>query len=154
MGTEQLTQASVQEWFDYDADTGVLTCKAEYKFTIWKNGTGYLYVRVGNKDYRVHRVIWLHVYGELPKVIDHINGNRTDNRLNNLRGFTVAANNLNLGKHRDGIPPFVRFHKLTGKWEAYLSKTRSPTNKKMHLGLYESKEEAASAVANVLNTIK
>ena len=47
---------------------------------------GYLHCKVGSKHYKVHRLAWFLYYGEFPKNdIDHINGIRTDNRIENLR---------------------------------------------------------------------
>ena len=47
------------------------------------------------KHYSYHRAIWLFVYGELPKELDHIDGNPLNNRISNLRAVTRRENNLN-----------------------------------------------------------
>ena len=56
---------------------------------------GYLKVRVGYVFYYVHRLIWAHVYGEWPDEIDHIDGDRANNRLNNLRQCSHSQNSHN-----------------------------------------------------------
>lgn len=58
-------------------------------------GNGYVGVGLLGKRMQVHRLIWLIVYGEEPKCIDHINGNRTDQRISNLRNVSVEENNRN-----------------------------------------------------------
>ncbi|ARQ94894.1 putative HNH endonuclease [Acinetobacter phage WCHABP5] len=59
------------------------------------NNVGYLVVAVGKKKYLYHRVKFYLAHGYLPKVVDHINGQRTDNRLTNLRAATYSLNNHN-----------------------------------------------------------
>ncbi len=56
---------------------------------------GYLRVCISYKEYRVHRLIFLMNHGFLPKFVDHINGTRTDNRIENLRQATTQQNNRN-----------------------------------------------------------
>lgn len=56
---------------------------------------GYRHGRLAGKGYSAHRVIWLMVYGTEPDFIDHINGDRADNRLANLRDASRSDNNRN-----------------------------------------------------------
>lgn len=60
------------------------------------DGAGYLTCMLDGKHQLVHRMIYLHVCGYLPKVIDHINGDRCDNRIENLRATTNAGNQQNM----------------------------------------------------------
>src|SRR3990167_3120706 len=60
---------------------------------------GYILIRVNNDGilYRAHRLAWLYVYGFWPPAdIDHINGNRSDNRIVNLRSVTRSQNLQNM----------------------------------------------------------
>lgn len=59
------------------------------------NSDGYLKVRVGRKDYAVHRVIWFLANGTWPVEIDHINGDKSDNRIANLRDVSHSQNMAN-----------------------------------------------------------
>jgi len=55
--------------------------------------SGYKVLKVDYRQYREHRLIWLFVYGSLPKTLDHIDGNKLNNRIQNLRkdnGFDVV----------------------------------------------------------------
>lgn len=59
------------------------------------SSTGYLFVGIKNKLYRCHRLIFLMHHGHLPKYIDHINNNPSDNRIENLRVCTIQQNQFN-----------------------------------------------------------
>jgi len=66
---------------------------------IKKTGSGSIYIStsIHQKEYRLHRLAWLYMTGQFPKnVIDHINGNGTDNRWSNLRDVTHKENNRNM----------------------------------------------------------
>lgn len=91
-----------------------------------------------------HRVAWIHYYGELPpegRLIDHINGDKTDNRIVNLRLVTRQQNIHNkparggTSKHKG-----VQWNKNAKKWHA----TIRHEGKSRHLGLFDSEEEAAA----------
>src|SRR5260221_8009897 len=57
---------------------------------------GYRRISIDRKHYEAHRLAWFMTYGRWPeKQIDHINGNRSDNRIANLREANKAQNNRN-----------------------------------------------------------
>lgn len=79
--------------------------------------TGYRHVTWNNKIHKVHRLIFLLEHGYLPNEIDHINGDRLDNRIENLRDVTRSQNQFNKKQqannsgHRN-----VSWHTKTKKW--------------------------------------
>ena len=59
------------------------------------NNRGYLIITIGGKRYQAHRLIFLFHHGYLPKIIDHINQNKLDNRIENLRVASTKLNRIN-----------------------------------------------------------
>lgn len=104
---------------------------------------GHISVSIGNTRYLAHRLIWALCTEEDPGEyqIDHINGVRTDNRIENLRKVTHQQNGMNRCRaqrnSQSGIVG-VHPHKATGKWEA----TITHNGKSIFLGLHETKEAA------------
>lgn len=106
---------------------------------------GYKYIRINNILFRAHRLAWLYVNGSMPSIfIDHINGNRSDNRISNLRLATHSQNLLNTNKKSHNTSGYkgVSFYK--GKWVA---ECRSNHVRK-YLGRFETAEEASIAYIN------
>lgn len=95
-----ITQEHLKKMFDYREDgnfvrkkTGlVVTCSPTPKHR-------YLRLSVSGKPQALHRMIFLYHHGYLPKVTDHIDGDRLNNRIENLRACTQSENCLN-SKHR------------------------------------------------------
>jgi hypothetical protein len=85
-------------------------------------------------------------YGEFPEMsIDHINGIKTDNRLQNLRLATKSQNALNSKRHKDNTSGYkgVSWNKRLAKWGARIT----INGKYKHIGLFKNVEDAASAYA-------
>ena len=90
----------LKERYTYDAKRGVLVNKRKNRVVKGFNsacGYLYLYLRVdGNRHgIQLHRLVWALVYGRFPSQIDHVNGNRKDNRIENLREVTPSENDMN-----------------------------------------------------------
>ena len=89
----------LQQRYTYDAECGVVRNRKNHVVKGFDNGCGYfiLNARVDGSRHEIqlHRLVWALVYGRFPKQIDHINGNPTDNRIENLREVTTSENNLN-----------------------------------------------------------
>lgn len=106
---------------------------------------GYVNIHFYNKKLKVvrgrraHRLVWLLRYGYMPKVIDHINGNRSDNRLSNLR---VATNQENL---RNRGPNKGKKYKGVQKRRTSSYAMIGISGKNIWLGAYPTCEEAARA---------
>ncbi len=101
--------------------------------------TGYIQVSWKQKLWQLHRIVWLWHGNELIQgyEIDHINRNRTDNRIENLRQVTKSVNNANRKS--------VYMNYCQGKWKAYTSRLIG-NGKQIHIGTFNTKEEAEKAV--------
>ena len=77
----------------------------------------YLYGRVCNKNMYAHRVIWAMHHGDWPAgEVDHVNGDRTDNRISNLRDVTHVQNARNVSVRDGRVFTGIYFDKKWGKW--------------------------------------
>lgn len=105
-----------------------------------KTCDGYLHGNIHNRRVKAHRVAWLVVHGEWPDgQIDHINGDRSDNRISNLRVVSDAENKRNAklySTNKTGVPG-VSWDRARGKWQAQC--LRKP------LGRFDTFEEAVAA---------
>jgi hypothetical protein len=146
----QLSQQELKENLTYNPATGEFRrLKPTKRVKVGEivgnlNNQGYSVVYVGWKPFLAHRLAWLYVYGEMPSMfLDHINGDRSDNRIANLRPADKKQNLWNVKRHSDNKSGYkgVHFHSQTGKWRAQ----GMANGKRHHLGLYETPELAHSA---------
>ena len=110
----------------------------------WIRSDGYRQGSVNSKSYFEHRLIWLYHYGEWPKdQLDHINGIRDDNRIENLREVTNQQNQFNKKSASGSSSQYkgVYWNKNSGKWHSRCQ--TSVSNK--HLGFFDCEIEAAKA---------
>jgi len=102
------------------------------------------YITLGKRRVPAHRVAWFIFYKENPpEFIDHINGDRCDNRICNLRAATISQNQMNKKKglsNTSGVKG-VHFDSWSGRWRAEIKLNGI----KMKIGRFTSKEEAHKA---------
>ena len=103
---------------------------------------GYIDICIDKKTYRASRVVWLITHGEWPKLLlDHINRDRSDNRIENLREADYAQSSAN----RDIPPGTLKLRGVTphpcGKYQAQIKHR----GKGYYLGIFPTPEEAAAA---------
>lgn len=116
-------KSEINKRFIVNFDTGKVFHKHTLKPAGFKR-EGYIYLWLGEKDIAAHKVIWVAATGTLPdKDIDHINLDREDNRIVNLRLASRSQNMLNTSAHRDSESQIknVSFRKDTNKWSVRLS---------------------------------
>ena len=119
--------------------------------TVWHDvgapdGKGYRVINYYGKSTRVHRVIWIEANGPIPDgyVVDHINRDKSDNRLCNLRLLTTSQNGQNSDKPLRNNSSGVRgvsWSKTRNKWRAAIKHD----GVSRHIGLYKTLEEAEAA---------
>ena len=147
-----LTHERLKELLEYNPDNGVfkwkITRKQIKKNTVagTKHSLGYWSISVDNKIYLAHRLAWFYSYAQWPKnVIDHINKNKQDNRLTNLRSVTQKENGKNIDLKKSNISGAngVRHRKdcLKNPWQARVMHDR----KEINLGFYPTFKEALEA---------
>lgn len=141
----------LRQLIDYDEDTGLLVAKVETHGR-WKAGramgtrmtNGYISVTVDSCRFLAHRVAWAIKHGSWPTdQIDHINGDRSDNRLSNLRSATNQQNSSNKTKHARNKSGHIGVH-----WREDAKKWRASImirGKRKYLGYFDTKDEAAKA---------
>lgn len=145
-----ITTERLRELVTYDPETGVFRWKIHRsnKCRIGDvAGTDppvgqknrYVLIRIDDRLYRAHRLVWLYVYGKWPTLdVDHIDGNGLNNSLNNLRECTMSQNLGNSRRHKDnhsGVKG-VSWNKDKKKWKVRI--------KGFHLGYFDSLDDAAA----------
>lgn len=102
-----ITQERLKELFEYEEDTGRLRrlkaigAKKSGSYATSKTKQGYLQAQIDGRTYTVHRLVYLYHFGEFPTMLDHINSDKVDNRLTNLRVATSTQNACNTKKRKD-----------------------------------------------------
>jgi hypothetical protein len=141
--------ADISRYLSYDPDTGNFRwLRATSKYSRVAvgsiagsvDGNGYIVIRFRAVNYRAHRLAWLFAHGFTPRMLDHINRNRTDNRLANLRLATFtqnAANRPGRGPHGKGVV----YRPKEGVFHARLA----VAGRHFHLGTFRSADEAHAA---------
>jgi hypothetical protein len=119
------------------------------RFTWHKNSKGYYYTRIARKNTSLHRFVWSLKFGGLPKELDHINKNRADCRIQNLRPATRKMNTSGTGRHssrkRPDLPRGVSKHFTAERYQARLGSK--------YLGLFRTPEEASAAYESALESL-
>lgn len=132
----------LKECFDYDEKTGVCLWKkrplhhfnCDFDRIAW-NGhfagkvagwldDGYIKVKVNSVSYKMHRLVFKMHYNYDPKIIDHLNRVRSDNRIENLVNSNLQRNRVNSGPHKNnttGVKGVV-FKNKASRYECYVKR--------------------------------
>jgi hypothetical protein len=146
---DNLTAEQVRAVLNYDPLTGVFHWAVRRSPKVKagdragaRNNEGYVGIEFNERSYKAHRLAWLVTHGEWPAgEIDHINGDRGDNRIANLRVGSKAQNQQNRKLNKDNTSGHIGVHPRGRKWGAsiaYLGKQR-------YLGTFATVEDAAAA---------
>lgn len=153
MTRSKISAAHARNLFYYNKKTGELLWKSTRAPRAQAgavagspNGKGYIKVQIDGVLYFAHRLVWLIHHGCWPeRQIDHINGCRADNRVENLRAATNAENQQNKAVHKSSTSRFLGVSRVTrlGMWQAQIMLNRTAR----HLGYFTTEDEAAAAYA-------
>lgn len=153
------SQKLLKQLFDYDPDTGNLYRKSNGAIAghdKWKrraaghdkemaSGKRYRYVKVKQRAYHAARLIWIIVYGLIPRgmCVDHIDQNPLNNKLSNLRLVTPAENARNRPLRADNTTGCTGVFRYK-KYNNWVAKFRV-NGKDVHIGYFDTFEEAKAA---------
>jgi hypothetical protein len=150
---EKIAQVRLHEILHYAPDTGVFTWlprEGDISFGAWLVGrrtgrvnakSGYRRIRLSGVSYPEHRLAWFYTYGKWPTCIDHIDNNRANNAISNLRDIPQR---LNVARQRSKNPLGKGVHRY-GKKLFHATITQDGVVHK--LGVFETPEEARVAYA-------
>ena len=124
----------LKEFLDYNPDTGIFTWKKQVapnikvgqKAGVMHSWTYYIIITFKNREYYAHRLGYYMYHGidPLEKFIDHIDGDKINNKINNLRLATKSQNNMNrsiLGSNNNSGYTGVGWNKKDKKWSARIT---------------------------------
>jgi hypothetical protein len=151
MVSDKLTQERLKQVLDYDPETGVFTWKSGVKKHLLNKQAGChrkkddcVVIGIKRKSYLAHHLAWLFVYGDWPKhEIDHINQNRSDNKIANLRDVDHRTNcqNYRIATKNNKNSKLLGAAYRDGR---YYSRIRVG-NKRITLGSFATAKEAHEA---------
>ena len=149
--TKTLTQSELMAQGSYDPLTGKFTGKGKGKVIGTLNGHGYINITIKGAAHSAHQLAWLYIYGQPPTRITHINHDRTDNRIVNLRETTRSESAIPQAVRDNNTSGYtgVSWNKRARKWEAKIMYS----GKRKYLGYFDDIKQAHQARVNAERTI-
>lgn len=154
----ELTAERLRSLISYDPDTGNFIWLVAHRGIVVGSEAGsldrdggYIQIGVDHRLYRAHRLAWLYMTGDWPIEVDHKNGNRADNRWDNLREATRSQNNANGKRRADNTSGHkgISWDSRRGRWHAYIN----INSKRRNLGCFREIESAIAARASAETSI-
>jgi len=153
MEKNQLTQNRLCELLEIDVEKGIFVWKHTMGGKAKKGqeagsltNQGYVQIRIDQEDYLAHRLMWFYVYGAFPILqIDHIDRDRKNNKITNLRIATQKQNSENMFREKTNTSGFRGVRKEQRLKSKPWSATITHNYKQKHLGYYATIEEAVAA---------
>jgi hypothetical protein len=149
-----VTPERLRELLQYNPDTGIFTWIKPSSNRIkvgsvasCKDAYGYIVIRIDSKLYKAHRLAWLYCFNEFPEMsLDHVNGKKDDNRLDNLRECSSQDNNRNKSRQSNNSSGHVgvSYYAPYSKYRAGITINKST----LHIGYFDTVEEASLAYQN------
>jgi hypothetical protein len=145
-----LTAELLREIARYEPETGEFFRRIDAPRGAFKVGDrmgrthpeGYRLIKIRGRDFKAHRLAWLYVHGEWPiDEIDHINGQRGDNRIANLRDVPKATNQQNQKAQRNTATGILG---VTRKGAGFQARLRF-NNERHYVGYFKTLDEACAA---------
>lgn len=157
--SDELTVEFIRDRLDYNPNNGEFKIRKKSgkkgvvgNKTGSKGKNGYVYLYLNNNVALAHRVAWVYVYGEWPnEQVDHINRDRSDNRISNLRLASQSQNSCNGSLRSTNKSGYrgVSWSKEKKKWVSRIVKDR----KQYVLGYFDDKEKAYMAYLEAANRL-
>ena len=147
-----LTQEFLHELFEYR--DGDLFWKISPAKNVKKNSlaggigrNGYKRTSINKQGYLIHRIIFLMNKGHLPEFLDHIDGNKLNNKIENLRPATRSENGYNIGARSHGSSGYknVSWHKGDQTWNVVITVNK----KNKHFGSFKNINDAIARAYQV-----
>lgn len=155
--SQELTQDYLKSILHYNPETGVFTWLKRLSMNTKVMGVagtintdGYARVVISGRAHPAHRLAWLYIYNHFPKTqIDHINLNKSDNSINNLRLASASNNQRNKGLMKSNKSGYknVSWCTRAKKWKVGLKVNR----KSIHFGYFSDIQDANTAAINARN---
>lgn len=143
-----ISQKELQSLMSYNPETGVFTRamkNGEVRVLGFNFGAGYTGIAINRKPNYAHRLAWVYMNGDIPKgsEIDHINNDKKDNRICNLRLATRSENQGNVKLRSSNTSGYkgVYFNKRNSMWTAQIMRK----GKRFNLGSFSTPKEAHEA---------
>lgn len=142
------SQEQLNKLFDYNPTTGILARRSLRSQCLGcLDSQGYLRLKIGRKVYLAHRLIWKIVTGnEPPPALDHIDGNRLNNRVDNLRAASHGENQQNTSRQLNNTSGHkgVSWSKTHKSWQVSVM----GDGKSLWLGRYKNLEDAVKIITD------